>query len=112
METKTKKILITGGSGFLGSHITDALSEAGHEVTIYDKTTSPYLKDTQKIIIGDILNRRLLFQVMKRIDIVFHLAALADINITWSNPRETIKINVLGTLNVLEAMRLNGTKRI
>lgn len=106
-----KKILVTGGSGFLGSHIVDALSKCGQKPVIFDKTDSAFRKGNQEIVIGDILDRKKLFKVMRRIDTVFHLAAIADINITWNNPRETMKVNVLGTTNVLEAARLNGVKR-
>ncbi len=106
------RCLITGASGFLGSHIADALTNAGHEVVGYDIVESPYLKPTQTMVIGNVLDRKLMLQTCKRIDVVFHLAALADIDITWDNPYETMKVNVLGTVNVLEACRLNGVKRI
>ena len=106
------RILVTGGSGFLGSHVADALTNAGHEVVIYDAIESAYLLPQQTMVVGNILDRKLMFQTLKRIDMVFHLAALADINITWDNPYETMKVNVLGTTNVLEACRLNGVKKV
>lgn len=105
-------VLVTGGSGFLGSHICDALSETNQKLVIFDKVDSVFRKGNQEMVVGDILDIKKLMKVMKRIDIVYHLAALADINITWNNPRETMKVNVLGTTNVLEAMRLNGVKKI
>ncbi|KKM68627.1 hypothetical protein LCGC14_1459010 [marine sediment metagenome] len=106
-----KKILVTGGSGFLGSHICDALSNENNKLDIMDKIPSTFLKPNQKMIIGDILDRKKLFEAMKGVDTVYHLAALADINKTWNSPSETMKVNVLGTTNVLEAARLNGVKR-
>jgi len=54
------KILITGGSGFLGSHVADALTDAGHEITILDMVHSPYLKADQKMLVGDILDADIL----------------------------------------------------
>jgi UDP-glucose 4-epimerase len=105
-------ILITGGSGFLGSHIADALSKAEQKVVIFDKTPSAFRKPNMEEIIGNINNGKQIFTATKGIDIVFHLAALADINITWDNPYTTIAVNVLGTINVLEACRLNGVKKI
>lgn len=105
------KITITGGSGFLGSHVADALSQQSHEVTIYDKKVSPYLKPGQSMVVGDITNRKQLFKELRHTDAVYHMAALADLNKSWNNPRETVYVNVLGTTNVLEACRLNGVKK-
>ena len=106
------RILVTGGSGFLGSHISDALIDAGNEVTIFDLKQSPHLKGKQDIIIGDILNLDAVTEAMKGIDVVFHLAALADIDVAQDNLYETMKTNVLGTTNVLEAARVNSVKRV
>jgi UDP-glucose 4-epimerase len=105
------KILVTGGSGFLGSHIADALTEAGHEVTVLDLKRSPYLQDTQDFIKADILDRDRVKEAMKGADAVFHLAALADIDEALDKPFETMKINVLGTANLIEAARDAGVKR-
>ena len=96
----------------MGSHVADALSEAGHNVTIYDRIESPYLRPDQKMVIGDLTFRRKLFHELRKIDVVYHLAALCDINVTWSDPHATIQANVVGTANILEAMRLNGVKKI
>lgn len=103
--------LITGGSGFLGSHIADALSEAKRKVVLFDKIPSAFRKGNQQMVVGDILDRKKVFEVMKGIDIVFHLAAKADINETWASPCSTMAVNVLGTTNLLEAARLNGVRR-
>lgn len=109
---KSLNILVTGGSGFLGSHIADALTDAGHYVTILDIKNSPYLKQGQKIIIDDILDSEEMRNAMKGIDVVFHLAALADIDIAHNNPLDTMKINVLGTTNILESAKQEGVKRV
>ena len=105
------KILVTGGSGFLGSHVADALTEADHEVLIYDNRPSPYLRKGQKSLIGDILNEETLVEATKKVNIVFHLAAMANIDAAWNNPVETIRTNVIGTTNVLEACRINKVPR-
>lgn len=109
---KSLTIMVTGGSGFLGSHIADALTEAGHKVIIFDLKCSDYIRKSQKMLIGDVLNVKELTRAMKGVDIVFHLAALADVDVAHNNPFETMKINVLGTTNVLEAARINKVKRV
>ena len=105
-------ILVTGGAGFLGSHIADALTDDGHNVLILDIKQSPYLKSDQKIIIADILDSEVLNNAMRGIDVVFHLAALADLDLAYNNPYDAIRVNVLGTTNVLESARFNNVKRI
>lgn len=105
-------ILVTGGAGFLGSHIADELTGAGHNVTLLDTVRSPYLRQEQKMIIADILDYDAVHSAMRDIDVVFHLAALADINVAQDYPLDTMKINILGTTHVLEAVRQNNVKRI
>lgn len=105
------KILVTGGSGFLGSHVADALSEVGHEVTVFDLVESPYLQDSQKMFIGDVTDKDLVSAAMKNCDVVYHLAALADINEAINKPRDTMAVNLMGTVNMLEAAREHGVKR-
>jgi len=105
-------ILITGGSGFLGSHVADAIADAGHNVTILDLKPSPYLRPEVKMVIADILDADAMNNAMNNIDMVFHMAALADLDTAHNNPFDTMKINVLGTTNILEAARLNNVKRL
>jgi UDP-glucose 4-epimerase len=105
-------ILVTGGAGFLGSHIADALTDAGHDVLILDIKQSPYLKSGQEMIVADILDSEALNNAMKGIDVVFHLAGLADLDVAYNNPYDAIKVNVLGTTNVLESARFNNVKRV
>jgi len=106
------RVLLTGGSGFLGSHIADALSDAGHSVTILDRQESPYLRRDQEFILGDILDADLLIRLGAQADAIYHIAGLADINVAMHKPRETVEANIIGTLNVLEAARENGVKRL
>lgn len=105
-------IMVTGGSGFLGSHVADALTDAGHKVTIIDLNPSPYLKSEQKMISADILDSQSINDVMKGMDVVFHFAGLADIDLAHNKPFDTMKINVLGTTNILEAAKANNVKRV
>lgn len=105
-------IMVTGGSGFLGSHIADALTDAGHKVTIYDIEPSKHIKKGQKMVVGDVLDQDNLVRNMEGIDMVFHMAAISDIDIAHNQPQDTMKINVLGTNNVLEAARENDVKRV
>ena len=96
------KCLVTGGSGFLGSHIADELSLRGHQVTIFDKKKSKYLKKNQKFISGNLKNKKTLEKIIKGKDIVFHFAAIADIAEAMKNPKETVLINIIPTINMLE----------
>lgn len=105
------KILITGGSGFLGSHVADVLSEAGHEVTIFDVRPSPYLGSGQKMIIGDILDQPSLERAVAGMDAVYHFAGIADIDECTNRPIDAVRYNILGTVNLLEASRHANIKR-
>ena len=96
------KIVVTGGSGFLGSHVADELSNKGHEVTIFDKKKSKWIRSDQKMHLGDILNPKDLENVIKGSDVVFHFAALADIDEALKKPIETANINICGTVLALE----------
>ena len=96
------KILVTGGSGFLGSHVADHLSKAGHKVTIYDKKKSSWLRGDQTMIIGDMLDAKKLKKAISKSEIVYHFAALADINEAIQKPIDTASINILGTVLALQ----------
>jgi len=105
------KILVTGGSGFLGSHVADELSKRGHKVIIFDKKKSKWIRSDQKMFIGNILNPNDLENVIKNTDVVFHFAALADLDQALKNPINTVKVNILGTVQVLELCRKHNVKR-
>jgi UDP-glucose 4-epimerase len=104
-------ITVIGGSGFLGSHVADQLSMSGHQVRIFDMKISPWLRPDQEMIVGDLLNLEDLEGAIKGSDIVYHFAALADLNKALNKPIETVKINVLGTVQILELCRKYGIKR-
>ncbi len=95
------KILILGGSGFLGSHVADELSDHGHEAIIFDKEKSPFLRKDQKFIQGDLRNIKSLGKAIKGCEIVYNFAALADLDIARLKPLGTVENNILGTINVL-----------
>jgi UDP-glucose 4-epimerase len=104
-------ICVVGGSGFLGSHVADQLSDAGNSVRIYDRMPSPWLRSDQEMFVGDILDKERLAQAIRGSDAVYNFAALADLNDALNKPIETVQVNVLGTVNILEACRLNSVRR-
>mgnify|MGYP001264239969 CR=1 FL=1 len=73
------KVVVFGGSGFLGSHVCDKLSDAGHEVTIYDIEESLYRKPEQRIIVGSILDEEKVHQSVADKDVIFNFSGLSDI---------------------------------
>ncbi|HUC60477.1 MAG TPA: NAD(P)-dependent oxidoreductase [Alphaproteobacteria bacterium] len=99
------RILVTGGSGFLGSHVADALTEAGHETIVFDRAPSRWIGPKQRMIVGDVLDAGAVATAMEGCGAVYHLAALADIDAALERPRETVEVNIMGTVNLLEAAR-------
>lgn len=95
----------------MGSHIADELSNQGHEVSILDIRPSIYLREDQKMLIGDVTNFEFVRDLLKDYDVVYHLAALADLNAAKTRPIETVQINIVGTVNLLEAARVNKIER-
>lgn len=106
------RALVTGGAGFLGSHIADELSARGHAVRIFDRAPSPWLQPGQEMIVGDVTDAAAIRAAVRGCDKVFHLAALADLNAAKSRPMDTLHINIGGTLNILEACRAEGVQRL
>ena len=104
-------ILVTGGSGFLGSHVSDALSDTGHSVTIFDIHESPYLRPDQSMCIGDLMDMDQMEPCLKGMDVVYHFAGIADIDECKVRPVDTAKFNVLGTVQLLETCRRVGVRR-
>ena len=111
MSDTSKNILVIGGSGFIGSHTADALSENGHKVTILDKVSSNWQRDDQEMIIADIMNQEVLETSMKGIEVVYYFAGIADIEVAKSNPYETIELNIMGLTKALEAALKNHVKK-
>jgi UDP-glucose 4-epimerase len=105
------KILVIGGSGFLGSHVADMLTKNGHEVFIYDIVLSDYITPLQTMIIGDILDKKMIDVSIQKMDYVYHFAAIADIKEAKEDPIKSATFNIIGTLNILEACRKYSIKR-
>ncbi len=105
------KIIVFGGSGFLGSYVADVLTEAGHKVFIFDCRKSEYLKPGQKMIVGDITDQKAVEAAVKGCDVVYNFAAVADINLAKDDPINVTKINILGNTYILEAARRAKVKR-
>lgn len=97
------RIAITGGSGFIGSHVVDALLAEGHQVRVLDGR-APHRPDADWIPV-DILDQEKLQKAVLGADAIFHLAAMADVNDIFAAPAESVALNTLGTARVLEAAR-------
>jgi len=109
------KVLITGGAGFIGNHTTNLFLDAGHQVTVYDDLSKGYKEyvDKRAIFVKKPLeNLKALQKAMKGHDGVIHFAAESIIKDSIQNPRKTLGRNFNNALNVLEAMRLTGIKKI
>jgi len=98
------KVLVTGGSGFIGSHVVDKLRDKGVKVRVYDGIM-PLRRDDIEYYQGSILDWNTLGFAMNGIDAVMHLAAIADVNDVFSKPLKAEAINVRGAINVLEAAK-------
>jgi len=114
------RAFVTGGGGFIGSTLADRLLEGGHEVTAYDNFSTGQRSFVEaarrnpryRLVEGDVLDERNLLAAIRGHEIVFHLAANADIKEGLQHPRRDLEQNTVATLNVLEAMRAAGLKRI
>jgi UDP-glucose 4-epimerase len=105
------RILVTGGSGFIGSHVVDKLAAAGFEPRIFDLHPSPHHeRGSVETVVGDLLDEKALRAAMEDCDAVVHLAAYADVGIVAEQPVEAEQCNSRGTLSVLEAARVTGNR--
>lgn len=105
------RVIVFGGAGFLGSFVADALTEAGHDVVVFDQNPSPYLRSSQTGVVGNILDETLVGEAVSGCDIVYNYAGIADIAAASANPLETVRVNVLGNTVLLEAAHLASVKR-
>jgi UDP-glucose 4-epimerase len=109
------RVLVTGGSGFIGSHVVDKLRARGHEPVIYDLRPSPWHLDPAHpvdTVLGSITDREALERALHSCDAVAHLAAVADVNDVHASPEDAERVNARGTVAVLEACRRAGVKRV
>ena len=110
--------LITGGAGFIGSHLTERIAREGHHARVLDNFFSgkeenlSSFRDSIELIRGDIRSPETLAAAMKGVDIVFHEAALGSVPRSVADPITTHDVNMTGTLNVLLAARDAGVKRV
>lgn len=111
-----KKYVITGGAGFIGSHIAEYLQQMGHQVYIIDNLRTGLEKNLEKLnvsfIKGDIRDEELVKKVLNDTDCVFHLAALVSVPESLLKIKECIDINTIGTINILEAARKNSNCKV
>jgi UDP-glucose 4-epimerase len=106
-----KKVVVFGGSGFLGSHVADALTDIGYDVVVFDIKNSPYLKKTQRMVKGDIMDAKLVDSVVGGSEFVYNFAGIADIDESNGKPVDAVKVNILGNTFILEAARKAMVKR-
>ena len=112
-----KKIVVTGGCGFIGSHIVDRLIETGYHVTVIDDCSAVsneqfYFNNKALYFKYSIQDYDLIEPLFHNVDYVFHLAAESRIQTAIANPLYAVKTNVTGTANISNASRLNGVKRV
>ncbi|MEM2851491.1 MAG: GDP-mannose 4,6-dehydratase [Candidatus Bathyarchaeia archaeon] len=123
VELRGARILVTGGAGFIGSHLVDKLLQRECKIIVYDNFDPFYTgkednikhhfgKQDFQLIEGDILDFETLCSAMKGVDIVFHEAAQPGVGYSLENPYKTHMVNVTGTLNVLQAARKRGVKKV
>ena len=110
------KILVTGGAGFIGSHIVELYQERAEEIRVLDNLRTGYRRNLDGLrhtfINGSITDRALVRQAVEGMDYVFHLAALVSVPESMAKPAECVDINVHGLLNVLEASAAAGVKKL
>ncbi len=108
---KKLKIIIFGGSGFIGSHVAEVLSKLGHNVTIADLKKNSSLSTKIKFVKVDIKQENKILKLVKNKDIVYNFAAIADIQESYEDPIKTFKINIMGSAYILKSCVLAKVKR-
>jgi len=123
VDWKNKTVLVTGSEGFIGSHLTEALLKRGARVRAFvlynsfnswgwlEDLTAPLLKRTQ-VFLGDVRDQNSVSAAMEGVDTVFHLAALIGIPFSYVSQETYVDTNIKGTLNVLQAARRFGTRKV
>jgi len=112
------RVLVTGGAGFIGSHLTETLVKRGDEVRVIDNFSSGSqsnlagLEDKIELIRGDLRNRDQVQAGVSNVDFIFHLAAYVSVPQSIENPRDCYETNVNGTIELLEAARQAGVRRV
>jgi UDP-glucose 4-epimerase len=118
MKIQFKRALVTGGAGFIGSHLVDALLSQGCAVSVLDNLSSgrfsnlAHVEDQIIFYENDIRERDVLLKAAKNCDVIFHMAAIVSVQQTIDQPVESAMVNDIGTLNVLETARKMKVKRV
>ncbi len=111
-----KKVLVTGGAGFIGSHLIEELNNANVQVVVYDNLTTGSLNNIKGLsysfVEADILNKDKLIESLKGCEEIYHLAAATSVIESMSNPEKYNQINTLGTINILQAALECGVKKV
>jgi len=105
------KVVVTGGSGFIGSHVVDALMDAGHKVTVLDHRSRPHRDDVAYEDV-DLMEMSSVLAATKGAEHIFHLAAVSNVNYAHKYPVYSTALNIMGTAHVLESARINGAARV
>jgi UDP-glucose 4-epimerase len=117
LQMKGKRILVTGGAGFIGSNLVGELVRSRNEVTVLDNFTSGYRKNLEpfsnvRIIEGDVRDKNVVEEAVRGNEVIFHIAASVGNKRSIDDPLSDAEINVMGTLNVLESARKCGVRKI
>lgn len=105
------RVVVTGGSGFIGSHVVEALVEAGHHVTVLDRRARAERADVTFENV-DLLDMSSVLAATRGAEHIFHLAGVSNVDYAYKYPKHTASLNILGTMHVLEAARVNGAGRV
>lgn len=114
---ETKKVLVTGGAGFIGSYLVDAFLEKNWEISVLDNCTAgnkicPQQIEKVQFLKGDIRNPKTVLEAAENCDVIIHLAAVVGVDEVIQRPVETIEIETIGTKNIAQAAKIFGIKKI
>ncbi|MEM1903290.1 MAG: GDP-mannose 4,6-dehydratase, partial [Pyrobaculum sp.] len=113
----TVRVLVTGGAGFIGSHLVDRLVEMGHYVRVLDNFSTGRVENLThhggvEVVKGDLKSPADAWEAVRRVEVVFHFAANPEVRISTVSPKTHYEENVLATFNLLEAMRESGVREL
>jgi len=110
-NSKLKRVVVFGGSGFLGSYVADELTNRGYRVVVADIAKSKYLKESQEFEEVDILDLDRIKEIVEGANYIYNFVAVANLDDAIHDPIKTMNINVMGNLNILEACRVHNIER-
>lgn len=106
------RIIVFGGAGFVGSHVADALTDAGHNVYVFDIRSSSFLHSNQEMVIGDVLDRQAVGEACKRMDYALNYVGTPVCDKIENCPYPAVQLNIIGTVNILAAANAASLKRV